>query len=250
MPGAGIKPDVVSYNAAISACKKGGKWGKALALLEEMHGEGIEPNVITYSAAISACEKGGQWEKALSLLKEMRGVGIKPNVITYNAAIQACASAGQSIQALQMFDEAQQNVKVNIITYNAILDVVCKSYPAKACELYCDGRNLYGAVERTENGNPKLDLHDHSEGAGETAVRWWLEERVPAMTETSERLLIVTGRGKSRSARRNGDLRGRVERVLAELRVPTLPVDNQGRFVVDRQAWRRQQARSDNLSLP
>jgi pentatricopeptide repeat domain-containing protein 1 len=46
--------DVFHFSGAISACKKGGKWKKALELLEEMQAKGVEPNVYTYSAAISA----------------------------------------------------------------------------------------------------------------------------------------------------------------------------------------------------
>ena len=41
-----------------------------------MASKGIERNTITYNAAISACEKGGQWEEALGLLREMGSKGI------------------------------------------------------------------------------------------------------------------------------------------------------------------------------
>merc|ERR1711966_109308 len=227
----GIQPDVVTYNAAISACEKGGKWEKALSLHKEMRGDGLKPNVISYSAAISACQKGTQLEEALSLLEEMCEEGIKPNVVTYTALIQACASAGQSITALEIFEKAQRHVNFNIITYNAILDAICKSHPAKSRQLYCDSRSLYGAVEGIDNGNPTLDLRNHSEGAGETALRWWLQERVPEMTRQPEQLIVITGWGKLRRAIENGDLRGRVEGLLSELRAPTLPSDNQGCFL-------------------
>merc|ERR1712032_558385 len=108
-------------------------------------------------------------------------------------------------------------------------DAVCASHP-KARELYNRGRSLYGNIERTENGSPVLDLHNHSEGAGETAVRWWLEERVPTMTSKPDKLIIVTGWGKSRRITQDSDLRGRVERVLAELCMTTLPMDNPGQL--------------------
>ena len=61
---------MISYNAAISPCEKGGQWQKALALLWEMPEKQLEPVVISYSAAISACEKGEQWQQALALLRE------------------------------------------------------------------------------------------------------------------------------------------------------------------------------------
>ena len=60
MQDAGVTRDVISYNAAISACEKGGQWQQALSLLSEMQDAGVTRNVISYNAAISACEKGGQ----------------------------------------------------------------------------------------------------------------------------------------------------------------------------------------------
>ena len=71
------------------------QWEKALDLLQEMTSNGIKPNVISYNTAISACEKGNQWEKALDLLQEMTSNGIKPDVISYNAAISACEKGSQ-----------------------------------------------------------------------------------------------------------------------------------------------------------
>lgn len=40
-----VRPDVVSYSAAITACGNGGQRSRALALLEEMRAEGVPPNV-------------------------------------------------------------------------------------------------------------------------------------------------------------------------------------------------------------
>ena len=45
------------YDAAFSACEKGRRWQRALKMFEEFSNQGIRANVITYSATISACEK-------------------------------------------------------------------------------------------------------------------------------------------------------------------------------------------------
>ena len=61
-----------------------------MSLLREMGDVKLDPNVITYNAGISACEKGGQWPEALSLLREMGDATLDPDVITYSAGISAC----------------------------------------------------------------------------------------------------------------------------------------------------------------
>ena len=60
---------LITYNAAISACTKGGqKWEKALALFNQMREHGITADVITYNAAISACAIYRKWEQAFALV--------------------------------------------------------------------------------------------------------------------------------------------------------------------------------------
>ena len=60
--------NVKEFSMAISACGRARKPQRSLALLEEMRTRGVEPDVISFNAAISACEKGGQWELALWML--------------------------------------------------------------------------------------------------------------------------------------------------------------------------------------
>ena len=117
-----VNPDVITYNAAISACEKGRQWKRALELLEEMANRGLEPNVITYSAAISACEKGGQWKRALKLLEEMKSRSIEPNVISYNAAVSACEKGGQWERALELLEEMMNcGIETDVISYSAAI---------------------------------------------------------------------------------------------------------------------------------
>ena len=62
------EPDVITYNAAISAFEKGQRWELALSLLGDTRRSQLKPDVISYNAAICACEKLQQWGQALSLL--------------------------------------------------------------------------------------------------------------------------------------------------------------------------------------
>lgn len=99
-------PNVISYNAAISACGKAGKWEQAINLLLEMKKVGVPPDVISYNTAISACEKAGKWEQAISLLGEMKKARVHPDVISYSAAISACGNAGKWQKAIRILEEA------------------------------------------------------------------------------------------------------------------------------------------------
>ena len=97
MEGRGLSPNVITYNAAISACEKGEQWEYALALLRRMEARRLRPDAISYCATISACGRGGQWERVLSLLDQMEegglqlGVGPRtPATASIHPGAQAC----------------------------------------------------------------------------------------------------------------------------------------------------------------
>jgi len=68
-----------------------------------MQRQGMVPEVITYNALISACEKGNHSEQAMKVFKAMQRQCLLPNVITYCALISACEKGKQPEQALEMF---------------------------------------------------------------------------------------------------------------------------------------------------
>ena len=78
---AGVAGNVIGFNAAISACGKGGQWQRALSLLDDMRKAGATMDVISFSAAVSACENGGQWQRASSLLDDMRQAGVRVDML-------------------------------------------------------------------------------------------------------------------------------------------------------------------------
>lgn len=69
------------------------------AILSEMPKVGVRPNVVSCNAAIKACGEAGQWQHALAILRGMPNAGLLPDAISYNSAIAALGIAGQNEQA-------------------------------------------------------------------------------------------------------------------------------------------------------
>jgi pentatricopeptide repeat domain-containing protein 1 len=110
-----MKPvDIITYNATITACEKGGQWERALELFEEVKKHPrMEPDLYTYSATISACEKGGQRERALELFEEVKKhPRMEPDLYTYSATISACEKGRQWERALELFEEVKKSSNV------------------------------------------------------------------------------------------------------------------------------------------
>ncbi|CBN78844.1 conserved unknown protein [Ectocarpus siliculosus] len=88
----GVQPTAKSYTSAINACKNGGQWERALALLREAPESGVALNAFHFVAAIKACGSAHQWDQVAALVSEMSSREISPNVEFYNWAIKAAAS--------------------------------------------------------------------------------------------------------------------------------------------------------------
>ena len=95
----GIPPNVVQVNMAVTKIGRMRDGSRPAVELLRSASEryGVTPNTITYNAAISACEKGGKWKIALELLGQMDAAGVAPNTITYNAAIEAIPTSELAI---------------------------------------------------------------------------------------------------------------------------------------------------------
>eukprot|EP00973_Karenia_brevis_P023811 3284062-Karenia_brevis.AAC.1 len=79
----GVTPDVISSNAAISACFDDER--------SQMRKKGLTPDVISSNAAISACpdDESGQMRKK-GVRGQKREKGLTPDVISPSADIPAC----------------------------------------------------------------------------------------------------------------------------------------------------------------
>lgn len=116
----GIEPDIVTYNATISACRH--SWKQALDIFKEMETKGMIADNVAYSSVIMACGNGNQSKRALELFSEMETKGIAANNITYNAVISACGRVGQWGRALELLkDMEKKGIVVDAVTYNSVM---------------------------------------------------------------------------------------------------------------------------------
>ena len=76
----GHLPNVITYNALISACEKGTLPQSALQLLEAMLHQGLRPGVIAYNALVSTCEKGKETCQAFNVCAVMSGMLCHPAI--------------------------------------------------------------------------------------------------------------------------------------------------------------------------
>ncbi|CAE6940626.1 ANK1 [Symbiodinium sp. CCMP2592] len=139
--------DVISINAALSACERSGQWQPAMSLLEGCLPS--VPDIVSYGTAVSAFEKEGRWEeavyllsrlpevdtiacnaaisasswlKALGLLNTMRFCAMRSTIITFGSIISSFESIGRWQLALHMLRISKmQTLRLQDVTCNAAI---------------------------------------------------------------------------------------------------------------------------------
>ncbi|KAJ6686725.1 hypothetical protein OIU79_016477 [Salix purpurea] len=138
----GLKPNLVTYNAVIDACGKGGvEFKRVVEIFDEMLRNGMQPDRITFNSLLAVCSKGGLWEAARSLSSEMLGrfeeamdvcremenSGIRKDVVTYNALLGGYGKQYKYDVVRRVFEEMKaRHVSPNLLTYSTLIDVYSK----------------------------------------------------------------------------------------------------------------------------
>ncbi|GLT43114.1 hypothetical protein SLA2020_170850 [Shorea laevis] len=138
----GITPNLVTYNAVIDACGKGGvEFSRVMEIFNEMVRNGIQPDRITFNSLLAVCSRVGAWETARNLFSEMIDKGIEPDVFTYNTLLDAICKGGQMDLAFHMLQEMpKKGLKPNVVTYSTMIDGYSK------VDRYDDALHMFGQM--------------------------------------------------------------------------------------------------------
>lgn len=215
--------DEFTHTASLQACAVGKQWLLATKLLSEAYVTRVALNRYMCSAAVSACSQVDKWETVSCLLSSayITGVVVYDDVIC-GAALRAFSLSGQWQLALSLF-EAMPSMRIeqDFTSYSLVLEALYESghewqllERALACGIY------EGCLAV---GDRFLDLHGCSEGVAVMIVRWWLAYYIHLTPEGvgPRWVRIITGWGKSRSARQTGDLELSVKSELEIMRLPS-----------------------------
>ncbi|CAM9436794.1 unnamed protein product, partial [Choristocarpus tenellus] len=117
----------ISFNAAIDACAKGGRWEQALDLLEEMVKHRLFPSLVSYNSAMDACAKEGRHDGDLEIYCFLLLKGLAaplPDAVSFNTCINACGKGRKPELARGLLSRMRAcGVKPDVVTYNALLSV-------------------------------------------------------------------------------------------------------------------------------
>lgn len=125
----GLRPNLVTYNAVIDACGKGGvEFNQVLAIFDEMVRNRIPPDRITFNSLLAVCSRNGSWETARDMFNEMVYRGIERDLFTYNTLLDAVCKGGQMDMALEIMSEmSAMNLMPNVVTYSTLIDGYAKA---------------------------------------------------------------------------------------------------------------------------
>ena len=66
---AGVRPDLIAYNAFLSCCAKTKQLEQGVEVFAMMRREQVQPDVITFNALLSCCQKEHHLQHALEMFE-------------------------------------------------------------------------------------------------------------------------------------------------------------------------------------
>ncbi|CAE7261447.1 EMB2654 [Symbiodinium microadriaticum] len=117
-----VSPDVITFNAAISACRHAEGWKVALQLLEKMQAHHLLPDSFTHGALTTSLERESKWELALALAADMKGLTVEISAFARAALISACGQASQWVLTLRILKQlGKERIRLNEVLIGAAI---------------------------------------------------------------------------------------------------------------------------------
>eukprot|EP00929_Paragymnodinium_shiwhaense_P097748 TRINITY_DN59358_c0_g1_i1.p1 TRINITY_DN59358_c0_g1~~TRINITY_DN59358_c0_g1_i1.p1 ORF type:complete len:465 (+),score=103.78 TRINITY_DN59358_c0_g1_i1:253-1647(+) len=91
---AGLQPNDILVNAAMSALEQSQQWRAAVRLVQQLQVCRLRSDDITINTAIGTCREDRQWHRGITLMQHMVCSGLLVDAISFNAAIAACERGG------------------------------------------------------------------------------------------------------------------------------------------------------------
>ncbi|KAF8072999.1 pentatricopeptide repeat-containing protein [Scenedesmus sp. PABB004] len=99
----GCAPNLVTFNTLLDIHHKAGRWGDAVAILDQLRHQNLKPEARAYNAVINTCNAAGRYAEGAAVHEAMLAAGVEPNAATYGAALTSYARSGQLDAALSLF---------------------------------------------------------------------------------------------------------------------------------------------------
>lgn len=140
MPRLGAEPNIITYNAIISACARNNEPDLAYQVFEEMQQKGLVPDKYTYGSLIDSCSKSGQVERAFDVYRLMDASDIDKDPTIYSTLIDACGRAQQLERAFTVFEEMKRHgVWPNLVTFSVLIGMCANAkQPERAFQLFSE----------------------------------------------------------------------------------------------------------------
>lgn len=139
----GLQPDEQTYSSVISSCQLAGEWQRALGVLRTMmidyeKGRCKKLNLFCFNAAISACAKGGAWLEAVEIYYKMLDLGgaVTPNFVTLSSLLIALEDAGQKEMAQTLYEDGVKKKIVQPWTTTRAFDDSKQKISIQAIDLH------------------------------------------------------------------------------------------------------------------
>ncbi|CAE7233768.1 unnamed protein product, partial [Symbiodinium microadriaticum] len=120
--GRGLRRDIISQNAQLSALEVAGRWESAVALSMETRHSGFSPSLIGENSAVKACAHEHRWWTASSLLQRFDSLRLRPDLVSCSSATHVCGSSFEWARALcLMTSTVEAQLKLDSILLRTVV---------------------------------------------------------------------------------------------------------------------------------